>query len=615
MAVDRPGPIHVSAVVVERMIGNDYGFNSVVNVARVLREVMTKDAAISLNKVLRETMVSQLSGEQTQARIVNSFMQATMMARPKMALPGNVRSLISIVTYREQVVSARAVAPMRSDEFVATFVEAATLGRFALPPSRTYSVTQIGEYVEQILLSRNRAYVPISMVYVVRDVEQVLQHRDTVRAPAVRSTIRTVGLVEQVVQSRVREAVVITTYAYANTLSQQVVQQDLRPAPHSMTRAASLTELVMQQYEPLPPGSDTRVQTLVESVIARYTPAAYIGVEMVKQIAQQAMVRRETVVTRSTTVARSLREMTLMARDTYPPKFALGRLAGSLREQILLKRNKRGIQSVSEVGSARIMFMLRRTTQRPIDVIDPAIGRHVYSLGMLTIQHRNTVPPGVVARESRYVSSLAEVAILGDKFPLPDTPEPARPDQFVYQVVEQAVALDLNGWSPVSPVTVRQVTTATVIGDAEGWVDATIPVSAVSLYSIARALALGDAFPDPFTLAGDVNVSSVGQAVALGDTTMPNSLQPASDAQVASVTEFAVVRDAQLPNPMMPQSEVRSSNVGMIAAVRDPSLIGQFGMSEIESQAVIEFAIIRDPTMRRIPLRGGPRPVVTVSMS
>jgi hypothetical protein len=103
--------------------------------------------------------------------------------------------------------------------------------------------------------------------------------------------------------------------------------------------------------------------------------------------------------------------------------------------------------------------------------------------------------------------------------------------------------------------------------------------------------------------------------LALGDSTFPNSMIPQSVVQVRGVTEFAAVGDAQFPDPMIPASDARSSLVGATPVVRDPSMQGNFGMSEIEALMVLEFALIRDPTLVGIPRRTGPRPIVTVSMS
>jgi hypothetical protein len=259
--------------------------------------------------------------------------------------------------------------------------------------------------------------------------------------------------------------------------------------------------------------------------------------------------------------------------------------------------------------------VMKQIVPKPWDVIDPSIGRHAASLSMLAVQRIVTIPPQTISKQSRYVFQVAAQVALGDTFPAPDYPPPEPSSTSVFQVGQQVVHADRGEWGPVSAATVRTVGSMLALGDADGWVDAMIPQSDVTAFSVTQALAIGDVFPDMSLVQSDAEVAAVFNAVVLGDSTMPDPMLPLSEIQTATVAEIAVLGDAAFPDPAIPLSDVRLRHLAAFTALRDPALTGTFSMSEIEMASVVEFYITLDAGLVGIPLRTGPRPVISVSMS
>lgn len=611
----RDPSLFVKHVIVERLVGNEYGYDPKATVNTVVRETLTKEPSIYIGYVVRETLVRHEDVDLTQARFASVMRQQVVHLRDKMADPSDVHSMSSIASFREQVLSRRNAPPQRG------YIEVWTLVRLGLRrlPVAAYTHSYITPFTlrQQVLQSRTRAYVPVSMVYAATERQQVLGHRDTTAAGNVRSPINAGKLTEQVLQSRVRGPVVIMTYAYAETLAQLVLQQDTRPAPISTLSVNQTAQLVLQQFEPPPPGIDDRVSVLRHQVLHGHTPIAYIGVEQVNQVHQQALVARTPLDIRSPTLVSAQRQVILQHRETYPPQYALGRQTYSLWEQVAQRRLTAAapidVHSTSSVAQARLQFMLFRTTPRPIDVIDPAIGRHVAQFTWATLQHRVTPPPSELNR-SRFVYAVVGQVVVGDAFPPPPYPQPVT-DRVVNSVVE-AFAYRDRDWAPVSRIDAKQVVEVVALDDNVGWIDPTIPFSTVTVEEVAQSFAVGDSFPDPASLAqSDAVLIALTEAVALVDDALPDPTIPQSSVSVHQVFESAAIGDVDLPDPTIPLSSVTARSVTAFYAALDASLTGPLRGSAVRSASVLEAFVVPDKSLVGIPLRKGPRPVVTVSMS
>jgi hypothetical protein len=598
----------------EVLTGDGVGKTIYGDVASVVREVLLKDPPLRASVVTREVLVSITGESLSVARLVKEYRQAVVMVRPTMALPSTVRSPRYVASLREQITMSVSRTWARSTDYASTLRQQTVMHRITTAAPLVQSWRTVKSLTTLAVRSRGIVYTPVSELRVKYESELVAQRRDFTPAPQVRTAIKASTLVQQFIASRAQQVIVITTDADVSTLVEQTVQASGRPAPHSPIDDAFLTEMVVQQRTVVPPNSGENVVQEFQQAVQFRVPAAPHGDDIAAGLVQQTVIPRDVVTQRSTTRVGKLGMLAVMHRNTYAPAYALGRHTKTLRMQAVMHRIAPAPHSITKVMQLRLGFILGRTVPAPWDVIDPAIGRHAATLVMQSVLRRNTIPPATISTQSRYAFSVAEHAVVGDTFPAPDYPPPIIPETDAYQVAEQFVMGD-GEWGPVSAVTAMQVAGHVVFGDNSGWIDPTVPQSDVTVEVLAESLVVGDTFPPADMAQADAEVAGLVEMLALGDSTFPNSMIPQSVVQVRGVTEFAAVGDAQFPDPMIPASDARSSLVGATPVVRDPSMQGNFGMSEIEALMVLEFALIRDPTLVGIPRRTGPRPIVTVSMS
>jgi hypothetical protein len=597
----------------EVLTGDGYGVTYTSGIASIVREVLIKEMPIKASAVVRETLAS-VDDPLSVARVITGYRQSAVMLRPKMALPSAVKSPQIVPTLREHVVMRNLRTWPKSTRFAQTLRMQAALRRVAKPAPQMWSTMRVGTYREQIVQSRGKVYVPVSAVYTRTQRQMVVSHRATTPASQIRTPISVGGQRQVVVLSR--RVIVSMTSADVATLVLHAVQKATRVAPYSEVDSAGLVQMTVQRHNVVPPGIDDRVGSLSEQAVIRRAPTttAPFGVEHSAAISQQAIMARVAPIWRSTADVAGGVMLTIQHRDTYAPQYAMGRNAATLRQQTVMKRDVGPVHGYAIVRQARLSFTLHRDTPKPWEVIDPSIGRHTASLRMLTVQHRVTLPPDVLRTQSRYVFNAASQVVVGDAFPAPEYPAPVH-ETDVNSVVEFVMMRDSAGWEPVSSVKSTSMSESLVIGDAEGWIDATIPQSDVTTCGIVQHMAVADEFPDSMLPQSDAEVAALVTMVALGDSSLPDPAIPASEVSSLQVAEIAALGDAQFPDPLIPLSELRLRAVGAFCVLGDPSLAGQFGMSEISAPSVAEVVVIPDRSLVGIPLRKGPRPVVTVSMS
>lgn len=602
----------------EILTGDGFGMTWLSSGVQIVREAIIMEPPYKMTAASREVIVSLPNDPLTVARVIIGYRQSVVMVRPKMALPSTVKSPQIVPTLRQQIVRKADRAWARSGSFAASLRVQHVVLRNVLPAYDMNSFATVGNYVEQVVRSRDQTYIPVSAVYTKAQRQLVVSTRVVTRAPDVRTEIRVGTQRQQILLSRKTVVVVIMTEAHAASLVQQAVVEDTRPAPHSEIRAAKLLHMTVQKHNVVPPGIDDRVAQHRQQITMARVPAEPFSGEYAAKLSQQIVAEREAVMHKSMLLLGGERMLTVIHRDTYPPAAVVGRHTSTLHQQAVMKRARNPVKGSNDVGSMRLVFTVKRVVPAPWDVIDPSIGRHVGRLSALSVHRRVTIPPATVSKESRYVFNVAAQVALGDKFPAPDMPpqpgEETGAELAAYQVVEQMVHRDAE-WGPVSAVSVIELASPLVVGDNAGWIDPTLPNSEVFMFTAQQAIALGDVFPDPAIPGSAEEVAMLGQVFAVADRTMPDPMLPLSEIQASAVIEMAAVGDAQFPDPTIPLSEVRSSLVASSLAVHDPSLVGQFGMSEISVPSILEFLIIRDPALVGIPLRQGARPIITVSMS
>lgn len=606
-------PASVYSAAREILTGDRVGVTFLADVAVVVREILSKEPPLRISSAVRENLMSMPGDPLTVSHLIPSYRQTAVMARPTMELPSTVKSMEMVFSLRELAVQRLVRFPSISFDYAMTLRMQAVMRLTTAPTIRSPITT--GVYRELAVLSRTHAHVPVSAVYAATQQQLAVLHRVVVPAPDVRTPIRVGVQQQQVVLSRRVDIPVILTDAFAHTQVQVVVLEDTRPAPHSPIDAATLVQMTVQRHNVIPPGIDDRVGAQVQQVVQTRVPATVRGQDIVAQTYQQiALARTVPASQRSPVYAAGGVMLVAQHRDSIPPKYALGWRVNTMRQQIVQERPAAGAyRSQVEVKSMRITFVLHRITPHPIDVIDPSVGRHVGQYQMLAVQHRVTLPPEVISAQTRFVYQLAAQVTLGDVFPPPDYPPTEPPISAVFSFGELAVVGDSDGWVPVSVVTVKPLIEQVLLGD-DIWVDPSVPVSDLDAFGVYAAVTLGDVFPDPASLLSDAEVDALGQTVVFGDA-MPDPMLPLSEIQVSYLVAIPVVGDDSLPDPTIPQSEVIARSLGALVVLGDDSLSGEFPMSPLTIPSLAEVLVVGDRDLRGVPLRYGPRPVVTVSMS
>lgn len=620
----------------ELVVGDGVGVDTPAGVVSAIIDVVIAEAPFKLAQAILETVVRSEGEDLTVQRIAAKYVQAVSMVRTGLPVPSTVRSLTTVASLRQQTLQQAVRAWARSSEFAAT-LRHQTIMRRAVEPLR--SQIRTGTLRMMAVQSRSNVYVPSSGVYAKSLRQMSVTLRQVQGAPAMWSPIRMFTLAQMTVQSRIERTPVILTDAFVNslahmtllarqvstpvittdalvkTLAAQVLMATSRTAPFSRVESKSLIHMTVLHREVLPPGINERVASYRQQIALARVPAPTFGGMTAKHLRMLSVSSRVPALQFSSVIASKLQSMVAQHRVTYPPKFALGRQVYSLIEQAVVSYAPLKRRSPINVMSMSIRFVLHRDTPRPIDVIDPAIGRHAYTLTMLTVMHRETEPPTGISKESRLVYNLFAQVAVRDKFDPAPIPEPEPSETFVEQVIEVLLHRDPEPWSPVSALTARVVFEAIALGDDAGWSDPTIPVSAVQADGVMQAVAVGDVFPGSEVSQSDAMVAGVQAVLAIGDSTMPDPTIPLSEIQANGVIEFAAVGDADWVDPTIPVSDVLAQRVTAFLALRDPSLSGVVGGSEIMSPSVMQFYVTRDPTMKGVALRSGPRPIISVTIS
>lgn len=597
------------------LTGDRVGKNVYADVLSVVREVLIKEPPIRAMHTSREVLVSMLNENLSVQRTISGFQQTVLVPRPPMALPSTVKSARDVATYREQVVLGAVRPWARSTDFAAGLrMQVIAHRNFTAAPLMISAIT-MSVMRMLVVRSRGKAYAPVSEVRVGGERQQVVQRRDFTPTKQVRTEIRVGGLVQQFVASRARQVVVITTTASVYQHRQQVVQASGKLAPHSEIDAAYLVAMAVLRRTVVPPNSGENVMQQVAQAVQKRVPAAPFGSDRAATFSQQVVQHRAYDPVQSYRIVPGMAQLAVLHRATYSPANIIGRHAATLAQQILMDRTDLVMHhSFTTVGSLSLAFVMGRTTPKPWDVIDPSIGRHVGGLAQMSVVHRDTIPPLTVITHSRYAYNVLAQAVVGDVFPLPDYPVVIH-ETDVMAVQQQVVMADNHDWSPVSSVRAQQVVGQVVVTDGEGWLDPLVPQSDVSVSGLVQSVVVLDTFPGSMVPQSEAQVAALVETVALGDSTMPDPMIPQSEAHAALVVEFAALGDAQFPNPLIPSSEIRSSLVGAVLALGDLSLRGTFGGSEIQAMTLAEQVVMSDRSLVGIPLRGGPRPIVSASMS
>lgn len=604
----QPPPLLASSVVFERLVGDEYGYTALFNSSNIIVEALVSEAPIRAKTVVVETLVRRDIDELSQQRMTFGFVQTAVAARDTMA-PPSAFSMNTVFILRAMAIAKRVPAAPRSIEYLGALTSTVASRRLVARADQVSSTTTAMTLVQQVVTSRNRAYIPTSGVYVSSARQQVVAAKSVTPAGEMWSPLDVGIMVQQVLQSR--RVAPIATDVFAAALVQQVVGKDTRPAPHSMIDVTTFAQMVVARRTVTPPGIDVRVAGYVQQVVYQVVPVEPFGSVQVGTLASLVTTRRDMEAPRSPEYVGGLVQQVVQYRLTPAPGFLLGWRPSTLHQQVIARRDHAPIISHTYVSSLRVAFVQFRDTPHPADVIDPAVGRHAASLHQQIVQHRVTLPPEQGSKAT-FVYALVEQLAHSDKFPPPDYP-PQASEVTVFAVAEVVMAHDGDPWEPVSVLQASSLVEQVAIGDAVGWEDPTIPHSDIRAMAVIEQVAVGDTFIDVDTPQSAAEVMALIEQVASGDKFV-DPLIPQSSVQVEQVVEVVASGD-KFADPLIPISVAQVLGLAEAVAFHDDDLTGKFTMSTITVNVVAQVVVLPDKTMKGIPLRHGPRPVVSITIS
>lgn len=595
----------------EVLTGHRVGLNLLPTVAAVVREVLMREATFRMPRVGREVLGRWPDAPiRTVSRVPQVRMQVAQ-ERSGYRAPPNLWSYTPVPQLRMVAIRSRGhVALPHSWVPVISLREMVTMRRSAPPPSYLHSLTSAKTLRHLALQSRTIHYVPISAnrlkllhmqvlrrlvvppvlhsVIPVRKVAQlVLMHREP---STLLAAVAFRKLAELVLQARV--APLPHSFIDDVTLAQLTLQERIAPLPHSPIDTVTLAELALQHVDVVDFTSKTDVPTVQQLALQERDttmPLSQTAVVSYRQLALQY--RTLGPLNPSELFTAGVRQLALRHRDTVLPGNMSQWLVRPVRQLAIIKRDlPPQVNGGIQVPTLRVQFMIHRVKPLPIDVVDPAYGRHVAKISQLSLWHRDTESPESISGASRFVETIAEQVVLGDQF---DPPTAAASDATVANVVSWAALGDdtFPGKDEVAiDVIVRHVVTSLAIRD-HSFPDKGAILSNAIVTMAAQPVVLGDDFPDKNQVLSELKVYAVSEFAALGDVSFPDPTLP-----ISTITAFHLVQSCAVGDDVFPDPTIPISNAQVFTA--------------------IEQVVLRDSTLLRFPVRTDRRrPVVSVSIT
>lgn len=602
----------VYSVTRETLTGDGFAVPWQLGLASVVREVLIMEPPFKVVVSTREVLISLPLDNLTVHNVITSNQQLVLQRRIT-APPPTVKSYRYLSSYHEVATEKRTFIQPRSGEWLVTLRSVLAQKRVVpLAPAVRSTITSYG-FKQLVVRSRGQVYVPKSGAYLATYRAMAVQHRVTKDPATVRTAITVVT--DRMLVLISRRTVVSLVDIFVGSVRTIAAQQRSAPAPISAESVAGLSEQVVQGRDIL--GilhSNIDVPVLREMALQeRPAPAPHSAtrVPAMRQVIAQhrtlgPQVETDRIVASEKQIVVQHREVSLPGATSQWRTYGYRELAAQRRVMV-------NARSSIRVGSLRVRFIIGRITPRPIDVIDPSVGRHVAKLTMIGAQHRVTDPPESIGRVARFSFSAVEQAVLGDVF---ESPAIVRSEASARLVLEQVVLGDTfdSAGMPYSDITGNLVLEQVAISD-DSFVDPRPPISPADVLQVVLVPLVGDEFPDPALPASDVFAARITQRPVISDV-FPDPALPASSVDARAVIEFAALGDTTLPDPSLPVSEVRTQLVATLCALGDAFPDPLVALSVAQLSGVTEFAVLRDPTLLRIPLRTNRRrPVITVSIT
>ena len=599
----------------DTIVGNRLGRNVACDMASVIHETLIQIFPVSASVFFTETLVSLPDDPIKPGAQVFRLAEEVFQQRDPLPHPSTVWSWTHVCTYREQVTSHRDLpaAWPRSPIEARTLRAQAVLARTGAAPHSSIAAKTLRAMV---VASRDAVYIPASGVYAGTLRELLATQRVTVPPSATRSPLRANTAVELVVLSKsAREP--DPTNVQVQTAVATVLAQ--RPALWTVDQYVGMQRQLTVQYR-MPPAARGDNQVAWQNMLALQArvPEPPHGPNEVAQQAQAAIQARDPGYPISATSVGVLAALTALRRVLPRPGDVGGWYAGEFVQTAVAIRNVLLPWQVTDVQVAqgRITYTMGRTVKPPIDVLDPTVGRHMFSLHQKIVSWRPTVTPEEKMRQQRNLFSLAMWVTLPDaSFPPPPT-EPEIAEGAVLLVAQQVLLPDDTWpWEPTSSVTVPAVQQHVAVADLADWIDPTTPGSDAAVLLAAEAVAAADpdGWIDPQTAASDAYLLQVSEQVAAVDASFPPTTVPLSEVDLLLAAEALAIGDDSFPDGTQPQSAVDLVAVVNPLVSQDHGMIGRLPVSQQQVLAVMATVVVPDPSLGRIPARPrGPRPSVSI---
>lgn len=627
--------LKLNSIVQESIGGERVGLDLTPQFMGVVMETIGRDSSYKFISTIMEV----LSTGDAPIRVVAKHATFSMLVgtHRDTALPSTVKSLQSVPVIFQVAAQQRDDTPPISFEPTLSFIQVVAQTRPATPADEISSMTRMGGHKQIVALSRTIPHIQKSEVVVAIERQIIALHRsadtipppDDLRSPIyVRSDIQIVALskllapdqredyvashAQVVAQHRDIEATVGAEDVAGSYMVAAHKRNDPYPPDmiHSDIFSAGFTQIVANWRKTYSPASHIDSATLQSITAIERTPIIGYGGELAKTAAQIIALGRADTPPISMESASTLRQVAALGRTvtwahspavatSYVQVAAQARPAAPNPLSMLIVPSYAAIvaqfrdtiiyQGSADVATLRPVYALGRTTPAPGDVYEPGTGVNVQQFALVAAMAFDVQTPEEISRRSRFVRHLATQVAVGDDQFLPQGD--VFSDDIAFNVIEQVIL-------------------------AEVFEPSDAPHSTAQANLVVATAVVLDAFDHKDVPQSDATVFSMGGQVVLGDDSYPDPNIPVSELRSTLVAEQIVAGDAQFPDPAIPVSTVKAQLVGAFCAVTDVFPTPTAASSLVKTQIVIEFAILRDNSLMRIPPRENRRrPLISVSIS
>lgn len=597
----------------------------------VVREMLVRSTSYKFGMTTRETLGSQ-PGAPLRVAAKNGTFRMMAGQHRATALPSTVHSMQIVPSLFQVAAAWRSRLKPISVETNRTLRQVAALKRAALPVAEVLSMETTGSFSQIVAMSRIIAHVPVSGVFTRTERMMAAQRRVTAAPAGARSAISAgtviaiaavhrsleppptrydyaISNIQVVAQHRAPADVIgaesvgalssvaaqaravtapagVVSPIYVSGHVQVVANYRKTYAPSSHMDTATLASIAALLRTPIIGYGGEQATTVTQIVAQHRDAAAQLSVTRVSTAHMVAAQQRDAAWAVSTSTASTARQIVAIERIPGPlpptPMYATGYV--QIVAQLVAPAMAQGS---ADVGAIQVLYALGRDTVPPGSVFPPGTGHNAGTLRAVVAQQRTVQTPGQISGQSRFVRHLVSEVAMGDSFPSSSL------------ATSDALASNVLGIAAV--------------GDVFG--DKDVPQSDAAAGNVVEVVAMSDVFGDKDAVISDAVVTSLAARPVVGDS-YPDPNVPVSDAQAWLVAAQIALGDAQFPPKDQARSDLSASLVGTLCALGDVFPDLTLPASSATTQIIVQFAILGDDTLARLPLRTNRRrPIISVSIS